>query len=79
MGVRNDSPGFISREDNVVHIFDVRVDLLAVREWAWQAFRSEDPWMPRPSEPSMNYYPVSTAAAVCDLGRRVVTMETATA
>jgi DNA-binding SARP family transcriptional activator len=46
--VRNDCPGFVVREGNVLRISDIYVDLFAIREWAWRALRGEDPWIPPP-------------------------------
>lgn len=56
--VRNDGPGFVSREGSVVRISsDVRVDLFEVREWVQRALRGDDPWMPPPERAAFGLLP----------------------
>lgn len=56
--VRNDGPGFVSREGNVVRISsDVRVDLFAVREWVQRALRGEDTLTPPPERVARDLLP----------------------
>ncbi|MGH4010091.1 MAG: hypothetical protein ACRDTH_18380 [Pseudonocardiaceae bacterium] len=61
--VRNDGPGFVSEQGNVVRISDVQVDLFVIRKWAWGALRGEGPWTPPP--------PRATHDLLSGVGRRL--------
>jgi DNA-binding SARP family transcriptional activator len=55
--LRQDGPGLVDDQADMVGLGSVRLDLAEVKEWAWRAIRGEEPWVVPPGAATRELLP----------------------
>jgi DNA-binding SARP family transcriptional activator len=55
--VRQDAPGLLAEDGEVLGVAGAQVDFVDVRTWAWRALRGEEPWTPVPESVALDLLP----------------------